>query len=104
MFSSDHYKEKDFLSALTALIEPLQDIETCQSTFGISAEELKQRYIANCDLILKYITIRFFDTNTSMLIKCLDLLENLLQLLDDSGYLLNEYEASSFLPFFINKV
>ncbi|KAI8812683.1 armadillo-type protein [Cladochytrium replicatum] len=73
MFSNDHYKEKDHMTALG-------------------------------DLILKYSTIRFFDTNTSMFMKLLDLLEHLFALLEEEQYHLTEYEAVAFLPFFIQKV
>ena len=104
LFSTDHYKEKDFLNALTAITEPLIHPTTCLENYGIEIEDLKRRYIANSDLILKYLTLRFFDTNTSMFLKSLELLEALLLLLDAAGAHLGEYEASSFLPFFITKV
>ncbi|KAJ3225479.1 Cytoskeleton associated protein 5 [Clydaea vesicula] len=99
----NEYREKDYLLALSTLIEPLVSKESLEEIFGITLEELQSRYVANADLIFKYVTLRFFDTNTSMLIKCLELLEGLISVLDDVGYHLTEYEASSFLPFFINK-
>lgn len=98
MFSRDHYKERDYLNALSAFIKALTDFD------GLSEDEARGRIVANADLILKYITIRFFDTNTSMLIKCLELVEGMLKLMDDAKYHLGEYEASCFLPFFVNKV
>ncbi|KAJ3412335.1 Microtubule-associated protein, microtubule dynamics during spindle orientation [Chytridiales sp. JEL 0842] len=97
LFSTDHYKEKDFLSALTMLDEG------CVSATN-GEDDLKARYIANSDLILKYISIRLFDTNTSMLIKVLELLDHLFNLFDQEAAQLTEYEASAFLPFFVNKV
>ncbi|KAJ3318505.1 Cytoskeleton associated protein 5 [Boothiomyces sp. JEL0866] len=97
LFSSDHYKEKDYLNALKMLDAYITDPQT-------DKQILIDRCVANCDLILKYATIRFFDTNTSIFIKCLDLLEHFLLVLDEAGYYFNEYEASSFLPFFINKM
>ena len=98
LFSTDHYKEKDFLSGLNILDE------AALSTKMASDAEIRAKFVVNSDLILKYLTIRFFDTNTSMLIKSLDLLEHLFDLIDIDGSSLTEYEASSFLPFFINKV
>ncbi|KAJ3270590.1 Cytoskeleton associated protein 5 [Terramyces sp. JEL0728] len=97
LFSADHYKEKDYLNALKMLHAYITDPQT-------DKQILIERCVANCDLILKYTTIRFFDTNTSIFIKCLDLLESFLLVLDEAGYYFNEYEASSFLPFFINKM
>ncbi|KAJ3290966.1 Cytoskeleton associated protein 5 [Rhizoclosmatium sp. JEL0117] len=94
LFSTDHYKEKDFLQGLTLIDEAIQTADA----------DMKARFVANTDLILKYLTIRFFDTNTTMLMKVLELLEHLFTLLDEEGVALSEYEASSFLPFFIVKV
>ena len=31
-----------------------------------SDDETKAKYVANLDLLLKYLTLRFFDTNTSV--------------------------------------
>jgi cytoskeleton-associated protein 5 len=98
LFSSSHYKEKDILAGLKLLNSFFTDVNDFDKTMYF------QIVTSNSDLILKYLTIRFCDTNTSIFIKCLELLENLLQILDDAGYLLNEYEASSFLPFFIGKM
>ncbi|KAJ3077075.1 Cytoskeleton associated protein 5 [Podochytrium sp. JEL0797] len=98
LFSTDHYKEKDFLQGLTLLDDSVQ------LALSTGDAELKAKFVANTDLILKYLTIRFFDTNTSMLIKVLELLEHLFGLLDEEGVTLSEYEASTFLPFFIVKV
>jgi hypothetical protein len=95
LFSSDHYKEKDFLAG----IKLLDDFITSDG-FGKKHELC----IANCDIVLKYLTIRFFDTNTTILIKCFDFLEHFLSILDDAGYSLNEYEASCFIPFFVQKM
>ncbi|KAJ2997979.1 Microtubule-associated protein, microtubule dynamics during spindle orientation [Globomyces sp. JEL0801] len=97
LFSEDHYKEKEFLKGLSLLDSFFTDKKYDQDL-------LLSRTVANCDLILKYLTIRFFDTNTSILIKCLDTLDHLLDILGTPGYLLNDYEAGSFLPFFIGKL
>ncbi|KAJ3293732.1 Microtubule-associated protein, microtubule dynamics during spindle orientation, partial [Blyttiomyces sp. JEL0837] len=97
MFSTDHYKEKDYAAALVQLVDGITHAMSSDDT------ETKVRYVANSDLILKYLTIRFFDTNTIILIKSLELLEHLFRLIDDQGAFLTEYEAAAFLPFFINK-
>jgi cytoskeleton-associated protein 5 len=97
LFSTDHYKERDFLNGL-------QQLDSFLSSNEIAKATVIQRAISNCDLLLRYLSIRFFDTNTSIFIKSLDLLETLISILDEGGYLLNEFEASSFLPYFINKV
>lgn len=60
--------------------------------------------VANCDLILKWVTLRFFDTNTSVLLRILDYLQNLFMTLSEKDYHLQELEAVAFIPYLINKV
>jgi cytoskeleton-associated protein 5 len=104
LFSNSQYAERDRLNGLGVLNECLTSPEICSNKYHIDFSDMKTRYVANSDLVLKYLTIRFFDTNTSMLIKCLDITENLVAVLDEEGYNLSEYEAVSFLPFLLNKV
>ncbi|XP_062856912.1 cytoskeleton-associated protein 5 isoform X2 [Trichomycterus rosablanca] len=56
------------------------------------------------DLILKWFTLRFFDTNTSVLMKAMEFLKLLFTMLSRDNYHLSEYEASSFIPYLILKV
>ncbi|OAD02874.1 hypothetical protein MUCCIDRAFT_142534 [Mucor lusitanicus CBS 277.49] len=104
LFSTSQYAERDRLNGLAILNECLGSPQVCASKYNVDYADMKKRYVANLDLILKYLTIRFFDTNTSMLIKCLDITQNLVAVLDEEGVNLTEYEAVSFLPFLINKV
>jgi cytoskeleton-associated protein 5 len=60
--------------------------------------------VSNLDLILKWHTLHFFDTNTSVLLKQLEHLHAVFMRLPDVEYHLNELEASAFLPYLINKV
>ncbi|KAJ1559763.1 Microtubule-associated protein, microtubule dynamics during spindle orientation, partial [Cladochytrium tenue] len=102
MFSTDHYKEKDFISALSSIDDYI--VAAIKRGGSDDAADAKSRVFSNADLILKYLTIRFFDTNTSMLIKCLELLEHLFTMMDGEGWILTDYEASCFFPYFIQKV
>ena len=63
-----------------------------------------QETMCNLDLILKWLTFRFFDTNTSVLLKVLEYLLALFDMLADEDYHMQELEASSFVPFLVNKV
>lgn len=60
--------------------------------------------ISCLDLILKWFTLRFFDTNTTVLMKVLEYLKLLFAMLTRENYHLTEYEANSFLPYLILKV
>ncbi|CAO3595984.1 unnamed protein product [Absidia cylindrospora] len=104
MFSSNHNAERDRLNALGQLDDCIAKPELSMDTYGLNYDDMKKRYQANSDLIFKYLTIRFLDTSTSMLIKCLDLSQHLISLLDSQGAILSEYEAISFIPFLISKI
>ncbi|XP_006157853.1 cytoskeleton-associated protein 5 isoform X1 [Tupaia chinensis] len=67
-------------------------------------ESEKEGVIGCLDLILKWLTLRFFDTNTSVLMKALEYLKLLFTLLTEEEYHLTENEASSFIPYLILKV
>lgn len=58
---------------------------------------------ANVDLVLKWLTLRFFDTNPSVLLRALEYLQALFPALCDAGYRMHDLEASSFLPYLILK-
>nr|XP_010302844.1 PREDICTED: cytoskeleton-associated protein 5 isoform X2 [Balearica regulorum gibbericeps] len=67
--------------------------------------EIEKDGVISClDLILKWLTLRFFDTNTSVLMKTLEYLKLLFNLLSQEEYHLTENEASSFIPYLILKV
>ncbi|PRD24913.1 UNVERIFIED_CONTAM: Cytoskeleton-associated protein 5 [Trichonephila clavipes] len=59
---------------------------------------------ANLDLILKWIALRFFDTNPSVLIKSLEYLQVLFQALMNINYHMLDPEAASFVPYLILKI
>uniref|UniRef100_A0A8C4JJR9 TOG domain-containing protein n=1 Tax=Dromaius novaehollandiae TaxID=8790 RepID=A0A8C4JJR9_DRONO len=67
-------------------------------------EEEKEGVIRCLDLILKWLTLRFFDTNTWVLIKSLEYLDLLLTLLSQEKYQLMENEASYLFPYLIMKM
>ena len=60
--------------------------------------------VSNLDLILKWITLRFFETNPSVLLKSLEYLNGVFTVLADDSYSLHDIEAVSFIPYLINKV
>jgi len=62
--------------------------------------------MANLDLILKWITLRFFETNPSVNLKGLEYLIQVFSLLSEveDGYVLHELEASAFIPYLVNKM
>lgn len=69
-----------------------------------SLDTLRDETVGNLDLILKWFTVRFLDTNPSMLNKALEYLRQVLTMLVEMDYSLHEYEATSFIPYLIIKV
>uniref|UniRef100_UPI004072FD9B Cytoskeleton-associated protein 5-A,Cytoskeleton-associated protein 5-A,Green fluorescent protein n=1 Tax=Xenopus laevis TaxID=8355 RepID=UPI004072FD9B len=67
-------------------------------------ESEKEGVISCLDLVLKWFTLRFFDTNTSVLMKCLEYLKLLFIMLSQEEYHLTEMEGTSFLPYLMLKV
>ncbi|XP_063678365.1 cytoskeleton-associated protein 5-like isoform X4 [Bolinopsis microptera] len=62
--------------------------------------EIKQ----SLDLLLKWISLRFFDTNTSVLLAALDWLSKCFEALREDDYILLEQEGSAFMPYLIIKL
>ena len=67
-------------------------------------EDMPQETIANLDMILRWLTLKFFETNTSVLLKALEYLQNLFNMLASEDYHLLEIEAYAFIPYLVNKV
>ena len=60
--------------------------------------------MASLDVLLKYLTIRFFDTNTTVIMKTLQYIKAVFTVMADEDLSLREHEASSFIPYLILKV
>ncbi|CAH1174022.1 unnamed protein product [Phaedon cochleariae] len=90
MFNMFHSDFRFHIKALEALNDDLADNS--------------QALISNLDLILKWLTLRFFDTNPSVLLKGLEYLQSVFSTLMDTKYRMLENEASSFIPYLINKI
>ncbi|CAK9796545.1 Protein mini spindles [Anthophora plagiata] len=87
MFHSDF---RYHLKAIEALTEDLPDNN--------------KALVSNLDLILKWLTLRFFDTNPSVLLKGLEYLRMVFNLLIEDQYHMLESEAASFIPYLIIKI
>ncbi|CAJ1057302.1 cytoskeleton-associated protein 5 isoform X3 [Xyrichtys novacula] len=83
------------------------DFQRHVKAIGVMIERLESESdntISCLDLILKWFTLRFFDTNTTVLMKVLEYLKLLFAMLNTENYHLTEYEANSFIPYLILKV
>ncbi|XP_050758614.1 cytoskeleton-associated protein 5-like [Gymnogyps californianus] len=110
---SDRYV-KQLKAQMSSCVSSSFQVEMFHSSFphhikalAIMARHLeteKEGVISCLDLILKWLTLRFFDTNTWVLIKSLDYLNLLLTLLIQEKYQLTDDEAFSFLPYVVLKM
>ncbi|KAM3877473.1 cytoskeleton-associated protein 5-like [Diretmus argenteus] len=87
LFHSDF---QHHIKAINAMIEHL--------------EAEKDAMVSCLDLILKWFTLRFFDTNTSVLMKAVEFLKLLFTSLSNQDYHLSDLEANSFIPYVILKM
>lgn len=69
-----------------------------------SADDNYLALTSNLDLILKWMTLRFFDTNPSVLLRGLEYLKCLFDILIVRRYSLHDTEISSFVPYLVTKV
>ena len=81
-----------------------QHLKALESLSAALADNDVEALIANLDLLLKWMTLRFFETNPSVQIRGLEYLNEVFSMLSEDGYHLHDVEAVSFLPFLINKV
>ena len=70
----------------------------------VTVEEHKEAVVGCLDLLLRWVTLRFFDTNTTVNLKCLEFLHALFETLVERGYRMSDYEAGAFLPYLVQKV
>lgn len=78
----------------------LKVIESLQEDLADNSKAL----VSNLDLVLKWISLRFYDTNPSVLLKGLEYLNSVVKMLIDCNYSLTETEGNSFLPHLLIKI
>uniref|UniRef100_A0A182MWU9 TOG domain-containing protein n=1 Tax=Anopheles culicifacies TaxID=139723 RepID=A0A182MWU9_9DIPT len=64
----------------------------------------EEALICNLDLVMKWLSLRFYDTNPSVLLKGLEYLNQVFQRLVDRQYMLADIEGSSFVPHLLTKI
>ncbi|CAI2340317.1 unnamed protein product [Caenorhabditis sp. 36 PRJEB53466] len=67
------------------------------------ADTIPGSLISNSDLLLKWCTLRFFETNPAALIKVLELCRVIVQLIRDTETQMPQEELTSFVPYLLMK-
>lgn len=78
-------------------INALQTLQKC-------IDDSVDAVISNCDLILRWLTLRFFETNPTVIVKAIEFMQALFNMLASRQHALVDYEAAAFIPYFITKV
>jgi cytoskeleton-associated protein 5 len=63
-----------------------------------------QGLVCNLDLVLKWLSLRFYDTNPSVLLKGLEYLNLVFNRLVETNYILTDIEGTSFIPHLLTKI
>jgi cytoskeleton-associated protein 5 len=85
--------QEDFKFHIKALDALQRAIDDCQ-----------EATVTNLDLILRWLTLRFFETNPTVILKAIDYMAALFAMLQAKNCHLVDYEMNAFIPYFIGKV
>ncbi|CAI5988183.1 unnamed protein product [Closterium sp. NIES-65] len=72
-------------------------------TFHKAMEQQPHEFMEVLDLLLRWFVLRIAEANTTSLLRALDFLTDLVQVLTIEGYILTEYEANILLPCLVEK-
>ncbi|KAJ2888463.1 hypothetical protein FB639_000626 [Coemansia asiatica] len=119
LFSTGHYKDRDYLSGLTTIEEVISIPALSQQRFNLplfspspDMDSLAARFMANIDILLKYISLRMYEGSTHTLLKSFDLLEHFIHLTEEnqqqqqqSGQASwSDYDVQAILPALVSRL
>ncbi len=64
----------------------------------------KDAVIDNLDIIFRWLTLRYFESDQTLLDKALELTKKIISTLLIGGYHLNDYEANCIVPIFVSRI
>jgi cytoskeleton-associated protein 5 len=74
-------------------------------TLTKAIEDFSDATVSNLDLILRWLTLRFFETNPTVILKAIEYMQALFGMLANvRNYHMIDYEAGAFIPYFIGKL
>lgn len=96
LFSQDHHAERDYLQGLEDVMSVLTN-PACAEQAGVSSSEVLAQVCANTDVLLKYACMRLLEKNTSVALKCFELLGALLDTMSRENTPLGDAEAQALI-------
>ncbi|PVU95336.1 hypothetical protein BB561_001873 [Smittium simulii] len=104
LYSTSHYRDRDYLIGLSTLDDFIAIPNIYSERYSLSSEQHLNLIVYNSDLILKYISIRLYDTQTTLVNKSIELLEHLLKYFENIKQQISEYEMQIIVPHLINRL
>lgn len=104
LFSHDHNAINDHVNGLTMLCDFYTDLNSGVEGLGLTEDEARAIGVANCDLVLKYVSIKVHEPQSNVISKCLDTVDAVLAFMRGVEYQLIEPEALCFIPTLVHKV
>ncbi len=78
--------------------------QTALATLTRAISECSEAVISNLDLILRWLSLRFFETNPTVMLKAIEFQLCLFAMVIESRTHLSDFEANGFIPYFIGKL
>ncbi|KAF8326346.1 armadillo-type protein [Cantharellus anzutake] len=103
LFSKDHHAVNDHVSGLGVICDMFEATSSGTDSYGVSADIMSARLLANIDLPLKYVSLRIHEPQPNLINKCLDVIDNAISFMANAAYALNDLEAATFIPTIIHK-
>ncbi|KAG8908511.1 Microtubule-associated protein, microtubule dynamics during spindle orientation [Tulasnella sp. 403] len=97
LFSKDHNAVNDFVKGLGNICEGYSQILD-------DDDHSKTLLLANSDLCFKYVAIRIHEPQSNLVVRCLDVLDNIIAFLTSNDQTISDAEAQCILPTVIHKL
>ncbi|EIN07407.1 microtubule associated protein [Punctularia strigosozonata HHB-11173 SS5] len=97
LFSNGHTAVNDHVKGLSMISDYYTNAQASDDLLSAVA-------VANCDLPLKYVSIKAHEPQSNLISKCLEVVEAVLSFLSSIGYQLTDAEALCFIPTMVYKL
>ncbi|CAE6421015.1 unnamed protein product, partial [Rhizoctonia solani] len=104
LFSHDHNAVNDYITGLGLLADAFADGISGDERLGVPIDELKAMLLANQDLALKYASLRVHEPQPNLIVRCVDVVDQILTFMSAEKYMMPDNEALAFVPTYIHKL
>ncbi|KAG8714739.1 Microtubule-associated protein, microtubule dynamics during spindle orientation [Ceratobasidium sp. 423] len=104
LFSHDHNAVNDYITGLGILADAFADGISGDERLGLPIDDLKAMLLANQDLALKYASLRVHEPQPNLIVRCVDVVDQVLAFMSAEKYMMPDNEALAFVPTYIHKL